>query len=1132
MTTSPTCDRSTNARTDLAPEQETLPCTDVLSSHSPMHRAAGNHLVQLYDSDAHLVQSVSSFLVEALRRGEGALVIGTAHHDLEIAKVIAANGYDLADLRARGQYVSLDASPLLARFTSNGVMDREQFDGTVGLTVQRLSTTWPGLSIFGEMVAILWERQERETACQLEELWNELARHHTFTLLCAYPIATFGGSSGEQFSRVCRSHSAVIPAESYAALTTPDQQARTIAALQQKAAALEVESARRRHVESDLLDFLENAAVGIHKVGPDGTILWANQAELDLLGYCADEYIGHHIAHFHVDRAAIEDMLMRLSRRETLRDYPATLRCRDGSTRNVLVNSNALFVEDQFAYSRCFTRDVTELASAHEAAKRLAAIVDSSDDAIISKTLDGTVLSWNKGAERLFGYSASEAVGRPITLIIPPELHCEERSIQSRLGRGEQITDYETVRVTKSGERRDISLTISPVRDAAGTIIGASKIARDISTRKRAEEALREREERYELVLAGAEAAIWDWDLLRQTVNYSPRWCVLRGLPADEVLDGEEEWLTRIHPEDVERVRASVRAHLDGGTPVFTEEYRVQHGNGHWIWVSNRGIARRDATGRVVRMAGSETDISARKQAEDELRVSEERFRHLAQLLPVGLYTCEARSGCITFYNDHAATLWGRAPELHSQHERFCGASQLLSLDGAVLPHMTCPMAVALREGRAFRNQEVVIERPDHSRITVLVNIEPLRDRDGRVTGAVNVFHDISAVKQAEEALREADRRKDEFLATLAHELRNPLAPIRNSLDILRLTADVGPSARRVHAVIERQVKNMVRLVDDLLELSRITRGAVELKNERIELQTVLAAAIETSRPLIDASGHRLTASMPEEPVLLSGDSVRLTQVFANLLNNAAKYTNSGGSILLQATREENDIVVRVQDTGIGISAEMLPRVFDMFAQVPNPLRPSREGLGIGLSLVRTLVAQHGGSVAADSAGIGQGSAFVVRLPVLGRRANLNSAEQAPSAMPLPAPAVTSILVADDNQDAADSLGILLKLAGTEVHVAYDGVAALKSIQELRPAVAFLDVGMPGLDGCEVAQRVRRDERVRDTVLVAITGWGQPQDRQRTQAAGFNYHLVKPVGIGTVQAVLASMGGSAGVPND
>ncbi|HKH47332.1 MAG TPA: ATP-binding protein [Thermoanaerobaculia bacterium] len=374
--------------------------------------------------------------------------------------------------------------------------------------------------------------------------------------------------------------------------------------------------------------------------------------------------------------------------------------------------------------------------------------------------------------------------------------------------------------------------------------------------------------------------------------------------------------------------------------------------------------------------------------------------------------------------------------------------------------------------------------------------------------------------KRSEAILQETDRRKDEFLAILAHELRNPLAPLRNALQILRLAGNDPQILEKAHGVMERQVQQMVRLIDDLLDISRITRGKIELRKERIEVAAVIQDAVETSRPLIEAAGHELTVVYPPETTFLDADPTRVAQVFANLLNNAAKYTESGGHIRLIAERQGNEVVVKVRDSGIGIPADMLPHVFEMFTQVDRSLERSQGGLGIGLSIVRGLVELHGGSVEAHSEGPGQGSEISVRLAVHPSTANVQAAadERRPAA-----PARRRILVVDDNRDSADSLALLLTLQGSEVRTAYDGLEAIEAAAAFQPDIVLSDIGMPRLNGYDAAQRIREQCRGRRIVLVAMTGWGQEVDKRRSTAAGYDIHLVKPVELAALEQMLGSL---------
>lgn len=440
-------------------------------------------------------------------------------------------------------------------------------------------------------------------------------------------------------------------------------------------------------------------------------------------------------------------------------------------------------------------------------------------------------------------------------------------------------------------------------------------------------------------------------------------------------------------------------------------------------------------------------------------------------------------------------------------------------------PWSDLPVIILARPGAdsATANKSIVrfgnvtlLERPTRSALLVSTIRSALRGRERQY----QIRDYLKERELNEAALRDADRRKDEFLAILAHELRNPLAPIRNAIHILSLTEQRDPATIQVCEVIERQVKHMVRLVDDLLDVSRVTRSKIELKKEPIEIAAVVRSAVEASRPLIEACNHRLAISLPVEPLTIEGDFVRLTQVVTNLLNNAAKYTARGGQIWLSAKKEDGEVVITVRDSGEGISAEHLSHVFELFMQVEHHAARMHGGLGIGLTLVKSLVELHGGKVSAASEGRGQGSRFEVRLPLqLGGAALQHRAESRPHAML----STKKILVVDDNKDAAKSLGLLLKLLGASVTVVNSGPEALESIASERPSVVLLDIGMPVMDGYEVARRIREEDPHRELTLIALTGWGQEEDRRRTKEAGFDHHLTKPAEIHALQTLLVSL---------
>jgi signal transduction histidine kinase/ActR/RegA family two-component response regulator len=435
------------------------------------------------------------------------------------------------------------------------------------------------------------------------------------------------------------------------------------------------------------------------------------------------------------------------------------------------------------------------------------------------------------------------------------------------------------------------------------------------------------------------------------------------------------------------------------------------------------------------------------------------------------------------------------------------------------LPNLSPEVAESFRQvlqsGQSIVNKEVVgkAARGPLEQRYWLCNFYPVKLPDGTMLGAGVVVADIDDRKRMEEALKDADQRKDQFLAMLAHELRNPLAPISNAVQIMQLEGPNGRNFRWSTEVIEDQIKHMTRMVDDLLDVSRITRGKVDLQKETIALAEVVELAVEASRPLIEDYHHQLTITLPPQPVYVEVDPARLAQVLSNLLNNAAKYTDEGGQITLTAERLGKDVVIRVRDTGIGIAPDLLPKIFDLFTQADRTLSRSRGGLGIGLTLVRSLVELHDGRVTAQSKGHGQGSEFVVRLPAAaGDRAGRHASGEAdhPPNVQLPR---RRILVVDDKRSNAQSLELLLQALGQEVYTAYDGLAGLELARQHLPDVVLLDIGLPLMDGYEVARRCREEQGLQGMTLVAMTGYGQDSDKQRSQDAGFNAHLVKPVNL-------------------
>ncbi|MFO0847587.1 MAG: PAS domain-containing protein [Gemmataceae bacterium] len=512
-------------------------------------------------------------------------------------------------------------------------------------------------------------------------------------------------------------------------------------------------------------------------------------------------------------------------------------------------------------------------------------------------------------------------------------------------------------------------------------------------------------------------------------------------------------------------------------------------------------------------------DITARKRAERELAEAHEFLHSSLDALSSHIAVLD-EDGVILAVND----AWRRFADenQYTGHNYGVGANYLRACEPGGGDCVEGGMAAGLKDVLAGRLPLFEFEYPCHSpteerwfvmRATRFKSPGPVR--------VVVAHEDVTGRKRAEDALKDADRRKDEFLATLAHELRNPLAPLRNGLQVLRLAGADGRIAADARTMMERQLSQMVHLVDDLLDISRISRGKIELRKERVELAGVVQQAVETSRPLIEQAGHALTVALPPGSLYVDGDVTRLAQVFSNLLNNAAKYTDRGGHIELAVRREGGEAVVSVKDDGVGIPAEMLRRVFDIFTQVDRNLERAQGGLGIGLSIVKKLAEMHGGTVEARSGGPGLGSEFVVRLPVVVPDAAAGRGAEGPAG---PVNGVRRrILVVDDNRDSAESLAMMLTLMGNDTRTAHDGLEAVESAPAFGPDVILMDIGMPRLNGFDTARRIRSEPWGRGVVLVALTGWGQEEDRRRSQEAGFDHHLTKPVDPARLEKLLAEL---------
>jgi PAS domain S-box-containing protein len=860
-----------------------------------------SHVVQFYEDDEFLTAAVADFLADGLTVGQPAVVLATQPHCVAFLRHLTAKGFDVDGLQADGRLTCLDARETLARFMVGTMPDVNLFQTTLGRLIEDSSRGRPYTSIraYGEMVDVLWKDGNASGAIRVEELWNDLAGQHSFSLLCAYAMGNFYMEAHTAaFEEICRQHHHVILPKPNDG-TAVEGGTLDVLRLHQQAQALENEIrhrqelenalrealAQRRRAEEDLRDFVESAVEGLHRASPDGTILWANQAELDLLGYAREAYVAHHIAEFYADRDVVDNILERLARNEIIRNCEVRLRCKDGSIRQALIHANALWEDGEFIHTRCFTRDVTDRTIAEEASHRLAAVIQSSDDAIISKDLHGTVASWNPAAERMFGYPAEEVIGRSIRLIIPADRQAEEDEVLARLCRGEMIDHFETVRRRKDGSEIHVSLTVSPVKDGHNRIIGASKIARDITDRIRA--------------------------------------------------DAERERLLAF-------------------------------------------------------------EQSARREAE------------------------------------------------------------------------------------------------------------------------------------------EANRVKDEFLAMLSHELRTPLNAILGWTQIAKADGRVKKATKvtthRVFDVIERNATSQLRLINDLLDVSRIVSGKLQLTWESVDLIALAIAVVDSVRPTAEAKAIDLRIDFDDAAPYVRGDPARLQQVVMNLLSNAIKFTPSGGRIDLGVECTDSEARITIRDTGQGIPPEFLPFVFDRFRQADATMSRKYGGLGLGLAIVRYLVDAHGGTVSAASAGAGLGATFTVTLPLsvseVGR-ADRRAGPGAPRSM-----AGVQVLVVDDDLDAREMLRCILEQDGAEVTTLTSTDSVVDVLLTRHIDVLLGDLGMPGQDGYALLESIRSHvvPHIRKVTAIAVTAYAGDEHRARALAAGYDGYVTKPVDadrlVHIIQRLLPHEGGT------
>lgn len=763
--------------------------------------------------------------------------------------------------------------------------------------------------------------------------------------------------------------------------------------------------------------------------------------------------------------------------------------------------------QDNNHYFIAIARDVSARRQIEKETAHLAAIVENSDDAIISKDLNGVITSWNKGAENLFGYTQSEAVGQPITMLIPPQFLNEEPQILSRIKSGEKIEHYETLRKRKNGKLVEISLTVSPIRDKKGKIIGASKIARNISQRKRIENELRESQMILALAMRSSRMGVWEHDLATDIVQWSPELEEIFGLKKGEFPQTRNAFYELIHEEDREKVffevECAVREKRD-----YIIEFRFYHTDGSIRWMEGRGQATYAQNGSPVRLYGSGIDITERKLAEEKIRESEVRFRMMADNISQLAWMADGK-GWIFWYNKRwfeytGTTLeemqgWGWKKVHHPDYIDRVVKRVQWSWDTGEIWEDTFPLRSKEGEYRWFLSRAL-----------------PLRDENGQVVLWFGTNTDITERKAAEEALLLANRSKDEFLSVLSHELRTPLNAILGWMRILKSGKLDNAKTERALRTIERNARLQSSLIEDLLDVSRIISGKMIIEESELDLVSTIESAVETVQPLAETKQVELRFFTEFHLLKIEGDQNRLEQIVLNLANNAIKFTPPGGTVTLKLTKTETTALLEIKDTGIGIKKEFLPHIFDRFRQADSTTQRNYSGLGLGLTIVKHLIQLHGGKISASSGGEGKGTKFLIHLPLLNGEKGETSFPAKRTKEELP-PDQNSfikdkkILLVDDDSDGVEPLQILLESHGAHVTYLESAGEALEIMAKRTFDLLISDIGMPEMDGYQLIKKIKNLNNRNPIPAIALTAYAGAGNRQQAVEAGFLFHLPKPV---------------------
>lgn len=761
-----------------------------------------------------------------------------------------------------------------------------------------------------------------------------------------------------------------------------------------------------------------------------------------------------------------------------------------------------------------------------EERERLDTTLRSIGDAVITTDPGGRISAMNAIAEQLTGLPSMVAVGKPLEEVyrIPfdPSVSHEEHPVRAVLaGRRSRSELHSLTLRSHDGTARPIDQTAAAIVTASGQRLGGVLVFRDVSEQQATQQRIRAGQQRLQLALRSARLVSFDIAFDGGDLTLSENVADVLALAPGHTLRTLDDALAIVHADDLPDVVAALESAEQPGDS-FQVSCRIhREARGDIGWVEVRGEVQLTRDGKRL-LTGLVLDVTERVAAEQSLRESEARFRSMADSAPVMIWMTGS-DGRFTYLNQRWYEFTGDSADdttsLEAPFDRIHPDDRIEQLRH---------FGDALDTHRTFR-QEMRLRRHDGAYRWVINSATPRFGEHGEWRGFIGSIIDIEDRKLLENELRmlaadlsQADQRKDEFLATLAHELRNPLAPLRNGVEILRLAAPTPDVIERTRGMMERQLGQLVRLVDDLLDVSRITSGKLELRHDLLTLQVKLANASEASSPLLASRAQRLHISAPEEPVIVEGDAARLSQIFANLLDNASKYSPRDSDIHATITTTDTTAIVTIRDQGQGIPPHLLHKVFDLFAQVDRTLERTTGGLGIGLTLVKRLVEMHGGTIAAHSAGEGQGSTFTVTLPLV--HATTGSTHRWAQGAIRPQSDSLSIIICDDNVDASLTLETILRAGGHQVETVHDGLKAVERARTRPPAVMIVDLGMPGLNGFETAERIRQLPDGDRIVLIALTGWGNDDYRQRARASGFDHHLVKPADPAVLGDLLARIG--------